>query len=60
LEISGPETVQLLNRYWHITDARGGVQEVRGSVSSASKPVLAAGLYYQYQRRCGLRPRRAS
>ncbi len=31
IENLGGETVQLLNRYWHITDAGGRVQEVRGS-----------------------------
>ena len=29
LENIGEETVQLLNRYWHITDATGAVQEVK-------------------------------
>ena len=30
IENQGGETVQLLNRYWKITDAGGRVQEVRG------------------------------
>ncbi len=31
IENHGPKTVQLLNRYWRITDSRGSTQEVRGS-----------------------------
>ena len=29
IENQGPKTVQLLNRYWRITDSRGSTQEVR-------------------------------
>ena len=31
IENTGQETVQLINRYWHITDAHGAIQEVRGA-----------------------------
>ena len=31
IENTGKETVQLLNRYWQITDAQGRGQEVRGA-----------------------------
>ena len=30
IENRGAETVQLVSRYWHITDATGRVQEVQG------------------------------
>lgn len=48
LENIGEETVQLLNRYWHITDANGAVQEVRGSGVVGEQPVLEPGETYQY------------
>jgi len=48
LENYGKETVQLLNRYWHITDANGGVQEVRGAGVVGEQPVLTPGNIYQY------------
>src|SRR5476649_1542270 len=31
IENRGPEPVQLLSRYWNITDGSGRVQEVRGA-----------------------------
>ena len=30
IENGSDRTIQLLNRYWHITDGRGKVEEVRG------------------------------
>jgi ApaG protein len=30
IENTGPETVQLLSRYWHITDGHGQIKEVAG------------------------------
>lgn len=48
LENMGPETVQLLNRYWHITDAQGMVQEVRGPGVVGEQPTLPPGEVYQY------------
>ncbi len=34
------QTVQLRSRYWHITDARGRVEEVRGPGVVGETPVL--------------------
>lgn len=48
LENMGKETVQLINRYWQITDARGGVQEVRGAGVIGEQPVLEPGDTYNY------------
>jgi ApaG protein len=48
IENFGPETVQLLNRYWKITDATGGVQEVRGPGVVGEHPVIEPGERYQY------------
>jgi ApaG protein len=48
LENMGKETVQLLNRYWHITDAAGAVQEVNGAGVVGEQPVIHPGEAYQY------------
>ena len=48
IENLGHETVQLRNRYWHITDARGQVQEVRGEGVVGEQPVLKPGQSYEY------------
>ena len=48
LENLGAETVQLINRYWNITDGRGGVQEVHGEGVIGEQPVLEPGDTYQY------------
>ncbi|MDX1710716.1 MAG: Co2+/Mg2+ efflux protein ApaG [Rhodovibrionaceae bacterium] len=44
----GAETLQLLNRYWQITDAEGRVQEVRGAGVVGEQPTLAPGESYEY------------
>lgn len=48
IENHGPETVQLRSRYWHITDANGLVQEVRGSGVVGEQPVLEPGESFEY------------
>jgi ApaG protein len=48
IENLGEETAQLINRYWHITDANGGVQEVRGPGVVGEQPVLEQGDSYRY------------
>ena len=48
IENSGGETVQLLNRYWRITDAHGRVQEVRGPGVVGEQPVLKPGDSFEY------------
>ncbi len=55
LENTGGERVQLLSRYWHITDATGVVQEVRGSGVVGEQPVLGVGDSYQYTSGAALR-----
>lgn len=44
----GEKTVQLLNRYWHITDTNGVVKEVRGPGVVGEQPVLKPGQAYEY------------
>jgi ApaG protein len=48
IENMGEETAQLINRYWHITDAKGAVQEVRGPGVIGEQPLLEPGDAYQY------------
>lgn len=55
IENLGEQTAQLVNRYWHITDAHGAVQEVRGSGVVGEQPVLQAGDSYQYTSGAALR-----
>jgi len=54
IENQGHETVQLLSRYWHITDGDGRVQEVRGPGVVGAQPVLAPGQAFQYTSGCPL------
>lgn len=48
IENLGEETAQLINRYWHITDANGNVQEVRGPGVVGEQPRLEQGDSYRY------------
>ncbi len=48
LENLGEDTVQLLNRYWHITDGNGQVQEVRGPGVVGQHPIIPPGESYEY------------
>lgn len=48
LQNLGDRTVQLINRYWHITDASGKVEEVRGPGVIGAQPVLKPGESFQY------------
>ncbi len=48
IENEGVETVQLLNRYWRITDAQGRVQEVRGAGVVGEQPTLRPGESFEY------------
>ncbi|RJG46617.1 MULTISPECIES: Co2+/Mg2+ efflux protein ApaG [unclassified Mesorhizobium] len=48
------EFVQLLSRYWHITDGLGRVEEVRGAGVVGEQPELNPGDSYQYMSGCPL------
>ncbi|RUM98901.1 Co2+/Mg2+ efflux protein ApaG [Pseudaminobacter arsenicus] len=48
------ERVQLLSRYWHITDGLGRVEEVRGAGVVGEQPELGPGDSYQYMSGCPL------
>src|SRR3954463_15595874 len=46
--------VQLLSRYWHITDGSGRIEEVRGAGVVGDQPELNPGDSYQYTSGCPL------
>ena len=48
IENTGAQKVQLRARYWHITDARGQVQEVRGPGVVGEEPTLEPGETFEY------------
>ena len=48
IENKGDDTVQLLHRYWRITDAQGRVQEVRGAGVVGEQPTLKPGESFEY------------
>ena len=48
IQNDGAATVKLLNRHWHITDARGQSQHVRGPGVVGKQPVLKPGDTFRY------------
>ena len=54
IENQSGQTVQLLSRYWHITDGIGRVEEVQGDGVVGEQPVLADGETYTYTSGCPL------
>ena len=42
------DQLQLINRYWRITDAMGRVEEVRGPGVVGEQPVLGPGEAFEY------------
>lgn len=55
IENQGNATVQLINRYWHITDANGETEEVYGAGVVGEQPTLSPGANYEYTSGCPLR-----
>ncbi|MEN9896249.1 MAG: Co2+/Mg2+ efflux protein ApaG [Pseudomonadota bacterium] len=47
-------TVQLISRYWNITDENGQVDEVSGAGVIGEQPILNPGDTYEYQSGCPL------
>ncbi len=45
---NGEDTVQLISRYWRITNALGALHEVRGEGVVGEQPQLAPGESFQY------------
>jgi len=50
----GNEPVQLKNRYWHITDGNGHIEEVRGPGVVGNQPHLKSGESFEYTSLCPL------
>jgi ApaG protein len=48
IENDGSSDVQLISRYWRITDAQGRVQEVRGEGVVGQQPLIAPGQTFRY------------
>ncbi len=48
IENRGETPIQLISRYWRITDARGRVREVRGPGVIGEQPVIRPGSSFQY------------
>ncbi len=48
----GHKTAQLLNRYWHITDADGRINEVNGEGIVGEKPHFQPGQNFEYNSFC--------
>jgi ApaG protein len=48
------DAVQLISRFWSITDANGLTQEVRGPGVVGQQPVIAPGATYRYSSACPL------
>ncbi|MEN0087102.1 MAG: Co2+/Mg2+ efflux protein ApaG [Pseudomonadota bacterium] len=54
VENEGSETVQLMSRYWNITDSNGQVEEVAGAGVVGEQPVLEPGGTFEYTSGCPL------
>jgi ApaG protein len=50
----GTVPAQLISRHWHITDAEGKVQEVRGLGVVGHQPLLQPGQHFEYSSGCAL------
>lgn len=50
----GDSAVQLISRYWHITDANGRVEEVSGPGVVGEQPVIRGGDSFEYTSGCPL------
>lgn len=48
IENQGSQTVQLLTRYWRITDKAGRIQEVEGNGVVGKTPVIKPGDVFEY------------
>lgn len=54
IENHGKHAVQLINRYWHITNAVGMVEEVSGEGVVGEQPVIEPGDQFDYTSGCPL------
>ncbi len=54
IENMSTDTVQLMSRYWHITDGQGRIKEFRGPGVVGAQPVLEPGQSFEYTSGCPL------
>lgn len=54
IENKSPDTIQLLNRYWRVTDMTGHVEEVRGPGVIGLQPIIKADKTFIYSSYCQL------
>jgi ApaG protein len=52
---TGEVPAQVISRYWHISDAHGHVEEVKGLGVVGHQPLLKTGEAFQYTSGCRLR-----
>ncbi|MDH4376157.1 MAG: Co2+/Mg2+ efflux protein ApaG [Ramlibacter sp.] len=52
---AGEVPAQLISRHWHITDAQGQIEEVKGLGVVGHQPLLRPGESFQYTSGCRLR-----
>lgn len=55
IENNSDQTLQLLTRYWNITDSNGHVEEVSGDGVIGEQPTLKGGKNFSYTSGCPLR-----
>lgn len=55
IENRSGEAFKLMSRYWHITDANGGIEEVRGDGVIGQQPDIADGENFTYTSGCQLK-----
>lgn len=48
------DNIQLVSRYWHITDSNGNIEEIRGPGVVGKQPNLEAGESFKYTSFCPL------
>ncbi|MFK7866623.1 MAG: Co2+/Mg2+ efflux protein ApaG [Alphaproteobacteria bacterium] len=51
----GAENIQLISRFWRITDGRGHVEEVEGEGVVGEQPIIKPKHIYQYASGCPLK-----
>ena len=49
------KTLQLLRRHWHIYDANGNIQTIKGEGVIGEQPVMIAGTSFQYNSFCPIK-----
>ena len=54
IENRSDESIQLISRYWHITDGNGIIEEVSGAGVVGEQPILQTGDSYEYTSGCPL------